>query len=94
MTPGPVDGWLRTVCQFPSPVVVLTASNDPTHEERSLGLGAKAFHRKPGDPEGLAEVIRVIVEQHLAGDPQARAFVDLGDYTRPSREKAAPTDRH
>jgi CheY-like chemotaxis protein len=76
------------------PVVVLTASKDPTHEERSLGLGATAFHSKPGDPEGLAEVIRLIVEHHLGSDAQARAFLELGDYTRSSREKAAPTDRH
>jgi CheY-like chemotaxis protein len=95
-----VDGfgvleWLRTR-KVPRqvPVVVLTASNDPTHQDRSLALGAAAFHRKPGDPEGLAEVIRVIVETHLGTDAQARAFLDLGDLSPPSGQKSAPSDRH
>jgi CheY-like chemotaxis protein len=73
------------------PVVVLTASQDPTHEGRAVGLGATAFHRKPGDPEGLAGVIRTIVDVHL-GSTQPRAFVDLGDQSRPAHGRA-PTDR-
>jgi CheY-like chemotaxis protein len=74
------------------PVVVLTGSQDPTHEGRAVGLGPTAFHRKPGDPEGLAEVVRRIVEDHLGGTAQSRAFVDLGDYAPRARGRAS-TDR-
>jgi CheY-like chemotaxis protein len=74
------------------PVVVLTASLDPTHESRSLELGAKAFHRKPGDPEGLTDVIRRIVETNLGGDAESRAFLDLGDLSRPGGASVARND--
>jgi len=74
------------------PVVVLTASVDPTHEGRSLELGAKAFHRKPGDPEGLTDVIRRIVETNLGNDAQSRAFLDLGDFS-PRGAGAARNER-
>jgi len=93
-----VDGfgvleWLRDrkgVRQVP--VVVLTGSPDPTHEGHAVGLGSTAFYRKPGDPEGLADVVRQIVDGHLGGNAQTRAFVDLGDYSRRARGRA-PTDR-
>ena len=93
-----VDGfsvleWLRDRKDIRKvPVVVLTASQDPTHEGRAVGLGSAAFHRKPGDPEGLAEVVRGVVEDHLGSDAEARAFVDLGDYARPARGRS-PSDR-
>ena len=44
------------------PVVVLTSSENPEHEARSLGLGAKAFYRKPTELDALGEVVRSIVE--------------------------------
>lgn len=64
-----VDGfavlrWLQD--QPPSarvPVVVLTSSEHPDHEERSLSLGAKAFYRKPADLDRLGDVVRDIVEE-------------------------------
>jgi CheY-like chemotaxis protein len=93
-----VDGfgvleWLRDRKGVrPLPVVVLTASPDPTHEGRALGLGATAFHRKPGDPEGLAEVVRRIVETHLGGAVQGRTFLDVGDYARPM-DSSSPIDK-
>lgn len=66
-----VDGfavleWMREN-QFGDkpPVVVLTASPDPTAEERSLALGAQAFYRKPDDLEELGRVVKEIVEGYL-----------------------------
>lgn len=47
------------------PVVVLTSSENPEHEGRSLGLGARAFHKKPADLESLDLVVRAIVEEWL-----------------------------
>ncbi len=48
------------------PVVVLTGSENPDHEGRSLALGATAFRRKPAGPEeSLAKVVRAIVEEYL-----------------------------
>lgn len=44
------------------PVVVLTSSENPEHESRSLGLGAKAFYRKPADLDALGDTVRTIVE--------------------------------
>lgn len=93
-----VDGfgvleWLKERRNVrPVPVVVLTASTDPTHEARAVGLGATAFHRKPGDPEGMIEVIRGIVATHLPSDQNAPAFLDLDGYGR-SSAKNPPTDR-
>lgn len=47
------------------PVVVLTSSQDPDAESRSLALGATAFYRKPSDLDGLGRVVREIVESYL-----------------------------
>ena len=47
------------------PVVVLTSSPDPDAESRSMALGASAFYRKPDTLEGLGEVVKEIVENHL-----------------------------
>jgi len=51
------------------PVVVLTSSENPEHEERSLALGAKAFYRKPTDLDALGDVVRSIVEEWVGGAP-------------------------
>ena len=62
-----VDGfgvleWIRTAPKHAKvPVVVLTGSEDPAHEERALALGADAFYKKPTDLDGLSEVVREIV---------------------------------
>lgn len=48
-----------------APVVVLTSSPDPEAEHRSKALGASAFYRKPDTLDGLGEVVREIVENHL-----------------------------
>lgn len=45
------------------PVVVLTSSEKPDHEGRSLEMGAKAFYRKPADLDELGEVVRLIVDE-------------------------------
>jgi len=50
------------------PVVVLTSSETPEHEERSLTLGARAFYKKPPDLEALGDVVREIVEEWIS-DP-------------------------
>jgi two-component system response regulator len=55
-----------------APVVVLTSSENPEHEERSLALGARAFYRKPGDLESLGEIVRGIVEEWI-GPPSINA---------------------
>jgi len=44
------------------PVVVLTSSENAEHEPRSMGLGARAFYRKPRDLESLDAVVRSIVD--------------------------------
>ena len=54
-----------------TPVVVLTASPDPKAEERSVGLGAQAFYRKPDDLEQLGQVVREIVESYLGEELMA-----------------------
>lgn len=53
------------------PVVVLTASPDPTAEERSISLGARGFFRKPDDLDLLGRVVREIVESHLGEEAMA-----------------------
>lgn len=58
------------------PVVVLTSSEHPDHEARSMELGAKAFYRKPADIDTLGDVVRTIVEtwvgeEHLNAPLQA-----------------------
>ena len=45
------------------PVVVLTSSDNPEHGPRSLGLGARAFHRKPENLDDLDVIVRQIVEE-------------------------------
>ena len=47
------------------PVVVLTSSDKPEHEGRSLALGAKAFYRKPADLDALGDVVRDIVQEFV-----------------------------
>lgn len=61
--------WLQE--QPPSarpPVVVLTSSEHPDHEERSMSLGAKAFYRKPKDLDELGDVVRSIVEEWIGDE--------------------------
>jgi CheY-like chemotaxis protein len=47
------------------PVVVLTSSQAPEAESKSLALGAVAFYQKPSDLDGLGKVVREIVEAYL-----------------------------
>ena len=54
------------------PVVVLTSSENPEHEERSLALGAHAFFKKPADLDQLGEVVREIVAEWV-DDPSLSA---------------------
>lgn len=69
-----VDGFavLEWIEQQPptarSPVVVLTSSENPEHEERSLALGAQAFYRKPANLDELGEVVRAIVEEWVGDE--------------------------
>jgi DNA-binding NarL/FixJ family response regulator len=56
------------------PVVVLTSSEDPSHEGRSMDLGAQAFYRKPTDLDGLGETVRSIVDEHLGNGLRAGAL--------------------
>ncbi|MDH3270227.1 MAG: response regulator [Gemmatimonadota bacterium] len=69
-----VDGFavLEWIRERPAaakcPVVVLTSSEHPDHEERSLSLGAKAFYRKPPDLEELGGVVREIVEEWVGAE--------------------------
>lgn len=55
-----------------APVVVLTSSEHPEHEQRSLELGARGFHRKPADLDALGETVREIVDDWI-GDPAVNA---------------------
>jgi two-component system response regulator len=48
-----------------APVVVLTSSENPDHEDRSLSLGADAFFKKPADLDELGGVVRRIVEEWI-----------------------------
>jgi len=50
------------------PIVVLTSSENPAHEGRSLDLGARAFYKKPADLEALGDVVREIVAEWIS-DP-------------------------
>ena len=54
------------------PVVILTSSENPDHEVRSMELGAKVFYRKPADLELLDEVVRTIVATFV-DDPNINA---------------------
>jgi DNA-binding response OmpR family regulator len=73
-----VDGfevleWMNTQrTPLTVPVVVLTSSENPDHEARSMGLGAKAFYKKPADLESLDEVVRTIVTTFV-DDPNLNA---------------------
>ena len=49
-----------------APVVVLTSSENPDHEERSLSLGAKAFYKKPLELDALGDVVREIVQEWVS----------------------------
>lgn len=79
-----VDGfavleWLRE--QPPAarpPVVVLTSSEHPDHEERSLSLGAEAFYRKPSDLDELGEVVRRIVDEWVGEERVNEALPSAG----------------
>lgn len=53
------------------PVVVLTSSENPEHESRSIDLGAKAFYRKPSDLDSLDTVVRTIVDTWVGPADQA-----------------------
>lgn len=76
-----VDGfavleWMaeaRGVSQIP--VVVLTSSENPEHEGRSLRLGARAFFKKPPELDTLGDVVRQIVKEWVptAVDPAGSA---------------------
>ena len=61
-----VLGWLRER-RGPGhvPVIVLTSSQDPDDEGRSLALGAREFLRKPADLDSLAKVVGDIVKEYL-----------------------------
>lgn len=54
-----------------APIVVLTSSENPEHEGRSMGLGAAAFHKKPPDLESLGETVREIVETWVDAEASA-----------------------
>lgn len=56
------------------PVVVLTSSEDASHEGRSMDLGAQAFYRKPTDLDGLGETVKSIVDEHLGNGLRAGAL--------------------
>lgn len=44
------------------PIVVLTSSEQTAHEQKSIDLGAAAFHKKPSDIDTLGQTVREIVE--------------------------------
>ena len=45
--------WLAKI-----PVIVLTASEDPEHEQRAYALGARRYLRKPHDYGVLVDTVR------------------------------------
>lgn len=47
------------------PIIVLTSSESPEHEQRSHDLGAHGFYRKPPHLDELDEVVRGIVEEWI-----------------------------
>lgn len=57
------------------PVIVLTSSEAPEHEARSLELGARRFYRKPLDLGALGDVVREIVQEGIpaTADPAGSA---------------------
>lgn len=60
------------------PVVVLTSSENPEHEERSLALGADAFYKKPPDLDALGDVVREIVEEWIHAPSTAEPLRSVG----------------
>ena len=66
-----VDGfdvltWIQEQPTPPKvPVVVLTASTSSEDERRSTDLGAVAVHTKPTDVDGLADVVKEIVDRWI-----------------------------
>jgi two-component system response regulator len=71
-----VDGfevleWMAEHRLSNAPVVVLTSSENPEHEPRSMELGASAFYRKPDSLDELDAVVRSIVEEWV--DPTLSA---------------------
>jgi CheY-like chemotaxis protein len=56
------DGAIRC------PIVVLTSSEQSGHEQRSIDLGAAAFHKKATDIDGLGHTVRAIVETWIDSD--------------------------
>lgn len=55
------------------PVIVLTARDPQTNEERSLRAGASAFFQKPVDNAELLEVIRATLKNASAWGPHLQA---------------------
>ena len=47
------------------PVVMLTASPSPEHEQRAMELGARSYYRKPDDLDALGEVVRQIMHEWI-----------------------------
>ena len=71
-----VDGfavleWIREERGIRMPVVVLTSSENPEHEGRSLELGAVAFHKKPANLDSLADTVNEIVETWIESESNA-----------------------
>jgi len=62
-----IDGW--EVCRLLKadlqtsriPIVILTATPNPTHAERARGAGCAAYLLKPCLPEDLAQTVRRIL---------------------------------
>ena len=57
-------------------MIVLTSSENPDDERRSLALGAAQFFRKPADLDSLAHVVEGIVKAHLG---QAVSQFEFGE---------------
>jgi DNA-binding response OmpR family regulator len=56
------------------PVIVLSARDPQTNEERALKAGAAAFFQKPADNEELMNVIRVSLGAEAALPPHTAAW--------------------
>jgi DNA-binding response OmpR family regulator len=68
--------WLREHQFNNMPVVVLTSSDNPEHEQRSMELGADAFFRKPESLDALDDVVRqIVVEWFDSAGPSVSASV-------------------
>jgi CheY-like chemotaxis protein len=63
----------------PYPVVVLTGSGDPGDDARARDLGAVDVRQKPTDLDGLGQVVREIVHEHIGrGEIIAAHIWDAG----------------